>query len=96
MLSTHIERISFSFPLPSSAFGGLGLPNLADRAKRQNLGVISIPGNLSHMNGTKVLLAEELCRSLDHDFMRSDHSELEAQMVIYESHSGEMEELCSL
>lgn len=44
----------------------------------------------------KYFTAEEFCKSLDRDFMRSGHSELEAQMVIYESHSGEMEESCSL
>lgn len=48
------------------------------------------------MNGTKVLVVEEFCQSLDHAFVRADHSVLEVQMVISENHSGEMEELCSL
>ncbi|TKC44098.1 hypothetical protein EI555_008138, partial [Monodon monoceros] len=42
-------------------------------AKRQNLGVIFVPGDVTHVNGTKVLVVE-FCPFLDHVFMRFDHS----------------------
>ncbi|OWK01386.1 hypothetical protein Celaphus_00018860, partial [Cervus elaphus hippelaphus] len=58
--------------------------------KRQNSGALFVPGSLSHVNGTRVLIAEEFNVSLDHVFLRFDHSGARSTQELDHSGAGKM------